>query len=334
MNSGHCRYIFSMGELSRKDFSICFRNERGNNYIPIKNTRELFCLNEVSLNTKFLDSMAKAGIIIHFFNYYGNYSGSFFPKEQLISGRLRVKQAECYLYRRLEIAKTFVHGIANNIFHLLYHYYRHGKDDIKPYLDFLRKDVEGKIDKCYKINQLLAVEGEIWSRFYKTFKIILPEDFIMSKRVKRPPDNPINALISFGNTLLYTKTITMLYHTHLDQSISFLHEPSESRFSLSLDISESFKPVIVYKTIFNLVNNKKLKVAKHFESKKNYSLLNESGRKIFIEAFEEMLNTKFKHSKLNRVISYQTAIKFEGYKLIKMIMENKKFIPFSLKDKQ
>ena len=72
----------------------------------------------------------------------------------------------------------------------------------------------------------------------------------MNKRVKRPPDNPINALISFGNTLLYTKTISAIYRTHLDQRISYLHEPSEGRFSLSLDISEVFKPVIVYKTIF------------------------------------------------------------------------------------
>ena len=58
----------------------------------------------------------------------------------------------------------------------------------------------------------------------------LPEDFVMNKRVKRPPDNPINALISYGNTLLYTKTISAIYQTHLDQRISFLHEPSEGRF--------------------------------------------------------------------------------------------------------
>ena len=87
------------------------------------------------------------------------------------------------------------------------------------------------------------------------FQYFINEDFILNKRVKRPPDNPINALISFGNTLLYTKTISAIYRTHLDQRISFLHEPSEGRFSLSLDISEVFKPVIVYKTIFDLEKN-------------------------------------------------------------------------------
>lgn len=164
------------------------------------------------------------------------------------------------------------------------------------------------------------------------FQYFINEDFILNKRVKRPPDNPINALISFGNTLLYTKTISAIYRTHLDQRISFLHEPSEGRFSLSLDISEVFKPVIVYKTIFDLVNNKRIQVAKHFEKSLNYCILNEEGRQIFIESFENRIESTFLHTKLNRKISYRTAIKLDCYKLIKNILENKEFIPFSLKN--
>jgi CRISPR-associated protein Cas1 len=151
----------------------------------------------------------------------------------------------------------------------------------------------------------------------------------MNKRVKRPPDNPMNALVSFGNTLLYTKTIAAIYQTHLDQRISFLHEPSEGRFSLSLDLSEVFKPVIVFRTIFDLVNNRKLQVEKHFE---NYCILNEEGRKIFIEAFENRLESVFLHLKLKRKVSYRTALKLDCYKLIKNILEGKEFVPFSLKE--
>ena len=58
----HTRYIMSMGELSRKDNSILFRNEKGNNYIPVEDTREIYCLNEISMNTKFLDFASRAGI--------------------------------------------------------------------------------------------------------------------------------------------------------------------------------------------------------------------------------------------------------------------------------
>ena len=83
MAKNHTRYIFSMGELKRKDNSIAFKNEKGWFYLPIEETRELYCLNEVSFNTKFLDFIAKAGVVMHIFNYYGHYSGSFYPKREL-----------------------------------------------------------------------------------------------------------------------------------------------------------------------------------------------------------------------------------------------------------
>lgn len=115
MAKNHARYIFSMGELKRKDNSIAFRNEKGNFYIPIKDTRELYCMNEVSFNTKFLDFISKAGITLHLFNYHGYYSGTFYPKESLVSGDLTIKQALTYTNERLSIAKAIVQGIADNI---------------------------------------------------------------------------------------------------------------------------------------------------------------------------------------------------------------------------
>jgi CRISPR-associated protein Cas1 len=327
------RYIFSMGELKRKDNSIAFKNEKGTVYLPIEDTREIYCMNEVSLNTKFLDFISKAGITLHFFNYHGNYSGSYYPKEALISGDLTIKQSFAYVENRLVIAKAIVQGIADNIHELLYHYYRHEKKDLKPLLDWLKKDVREFLEKEVHIKQILFIEGQIWNRFYNSFEHFLPKDFILNKRVKRPPDNPINALISFGNTLLYTKTISAIYRTHLNQSISFLHSPREGRFSLSLDLCEVFKPIVVFKTIFETINNKKLQVSKHFDKSINYALLNEAGKKIFIESFENRINESFMHPKLKRKTTYKSAIRYDAYKLIKYIVEDKEFKPFSLKDK-
>ena len=325
------KYIFSMGEIKRKDNSIAFKNEKGWVYMPVEQIREIYFLNEVSLNSKFLDFMSKAGIILHFFNYYGGYSGSFFPKRYLISGNLTIKQALAFQNRE-NIAKNIVLAISKNIYEVLYHYYRHGKKELSSYFEYLKK-VENYLKNVKTIEQILFIEGQIWAGFYENFKLFLPEDFWMKKRIKRPPDNPINALISFGNTLLYTKTITAIYHTHLDQSISYLHSPSESRFSLSLDLSEAFKPIIVFRAIFDLVNRKKIQI-KHFEKKFNYALLNEEGKKIFIKAFEERINEKFKHPRLKRMVSYQSAIKYDGYKLIKHLIEGKEFMPFLLKEKR
>ncbi|EQB88083.1 CRISPR-associated protein Cas1 [Clostridium punense] len=329
---GSTRYITSMGELTRKDNSLCFRKGGKNVYIPVENTKEIYCFSEVSINTKLLDFLSQNNITLHFFNYHEGYSGTFYPRTYYNSGKLLIKQVEAFNLRRIEVAKSFVLAIGENIHEVLYHYYKHDKKGVKETIDWIKGDFKENLNKANQIKQILQVEGELWQRFYGDFKYILPEDFIMNKRVKRPPDNPINALISFGNTLLYGKTITSIYNTHLDQRISFLHEPSEGRFSLSLDISEAFKPVIVFKTIFELVNNKRIQVNKHFDKKLNYCLLNEEGRNIFITAFEERLESVFTHPKLKRKITYRTAIKLDCYKLIKFILEDKEFIPFRIKE--
>lgn len=146
-------------------------------------------------------------------------------------------------------------GIGKNLDALLYHYYKHDKKDVKPTIDWIRHNLSDRLGKAEDIKQVLQAEGEAWQRFYSSFQYFLPEDFIMNKRVKRPPDNPINALISFGNSLLYSKTVSVIYQTHLDQRISFLHEPSEGRFSLSLDLCEvlnrplSLKRFLMWSTI-------------------------------------------------------------------------------------
>ena len=332
---GSTKYITSMGELSRKDNSLCFRKNQKNVYLPIENIKEIYCMNEISINTKLLDYISSKNIVIHFFNYYGFYSGTFYPREQYNSGRLLVKEVESYhSEKRVIIAQKIVRAIAVNIDEVLYHYYKHDVKEVKQTIDWIRKDFKKLLFEQTDIQSIMLLEGELWQRFYSTFQFILPDDFMLNKRVRRPPDNPINALISFGNSLLYTKCISVIYQTHLNQTISYLHEPSESRFSLSLDISEMFKPIIVFKTIFNLVNNKKLRVKDHFEKKVNYCILNESGRQIFIQAFEERLDKTFVNKKLNRKMTYKTAIKMDCYKLIKYLLEDRDFEFFSLKEGQ
>ena len=201
------RYIFSMGEIKRKDNSIAFKNEKGWSYIPIEGVREIYFFNEVSLNSKFLDFLAKAGVVAHFFNYYGGYSGSFYPKEYLISGKLTILQSLAYVEKRLIIAKAIVKAIALNIHEVLYHYYRHGKKELKGYLEWLKTEVPKMLELDIDIKQVLFIEGQIWSRFYDSFKHFLPEDFLMNKRVKRPPDNPMNALISLDGVIAPLKTL-------------------------------------------------------------------------------------------------------------------------------
>lgn len=143
---GSTRYIISMGELTRKDNSLCFRKEGKNIYIPIENTKEIYCLNEVSFNTKLLDFLSKNHVVVHFFNYYEGYSGTFYPRNQYMSGKLLIKQVEAFQNNRMDIAKAIVRGIGENIYEVLYHYYKHDKKEVKETLDWNKKRIlsEGK----------------------------------------------------------------------------------------------------------------------------------------------------------------------------------------------
>jgi CRISPR-associated protein Cas1 len=129
----------------------------------------------------------------------------------------------------------------------------------------------------------------------------------------------VNALISFGNSLTYTATLSEIYVTQLNPTISYLHEPSTRRFSLSLDISEIFKPVLVDKLIFKLLNTKMLD-EKDFDEGLGYAYLTEKGRKVFVREFDSKLETTVKHRKLGRNVSYRTLLRLECYRLVRHLL--------------
>ena len=156
---------------------------------------------------------------------------------------------------------------------------------------------------------------------------ILPDEFKMDGRSRQPPKNMVNSLISFGNSMMYSTVLTELYNTQLNPTISYLHEPSERRFSLALDLSEIFKPILVDRVIFYLVN-KKMITKKDFNQDLNCCLLNDKGRTTFIKEYNKRLETTIKHKDLGRKVSYQRLIRLEAYKLKKHMLGMKTYDPF------
>ena len=179
---------------------------------------------------------------MHFFNYYHFYTGSYYPRENLLSGELLVKQVGHYTdgEKRIGIASKFIEAAAENIYRNLRYYNGRGKD-VTEYMrdiDQLKK----KIPNAQAIDQLMGIEGNIRKKYYQAWSVIINQEIEFEKRVMHPPDNMLNSLISFVNSLIYSKTLTEIYHTQLNPTISYLHEPGSRRYSLCLDISEIFKP--------------------------------------------------------------------------------------------
>lgn len=321
-------YIFSDGELKRKDNTLYFETEEGKKYIPVENTREILVFGEVTINKRLLEFLTESEIILHFFNYYGYYVGSFYPREHLNSGYMILRQAEHYLdeNRRLTLAKKFVSGGIENIMKVLIYYDNRGKS-LRESIERIESLYE-KVPDCQSTEELMALEGNVRDYYYKTFDIILDnEHFIFESRTKRPPKNRLNALISFANSLIYTVCLSEIYQTHLDPRIGFLHTTNFRRFTLNLDVAEIFKPIIADRVIFSLVNKGIIK-AQHFEKKLEGVVLNDKGKQLIIQEMDERLRSTIQHRRLGRHVSYRELIRLELYKIQKHIMEEEDYKPF------
>lgn len=322
-------YIFSNGSLKRKDNNITIETFERKKDLKIELTRDIFLFGEVELNTKCLNFLGQNKVGIHFFNYYGFYTGSFYPKETNISGNLLMKQVDfCInLNKRLEIAKEIIEGASHNIFRNLRYYNGRGKDLEKEIgeINYLRE----KIKNVNDISELMGIEGNIRKIYYSTWNKIINQEINFEKRVKRPPDNMINTLISFINSLMYVSCLSEIYITQLNPTISYLHSSSERRFSLCLDISEIFKPLIVDRLIFTLLN-KNIITETDFEKESNFFYLKEKGRRKILELYDERMKQVIKHKDLERNVSYRYLIRLESFKLIKHLLSEKKYESFKM----
>lgn len=321
-------YIFSNGQIKRKDNTIQFIDEKSSKKdIPIETISDLYLMGEISLNTKFLNFIAQHEISAHFFNYYSFYTGSFYPRDYLQAGRMLVKQVEHYsdLTKRQAIAFQFLKAAADNIYRNLRYYSSRGHaiDGPMQEIDYLRRQLN-----CHlPINTLMGIEGNIRKTYYESWNVIVNQEINFNLRVKRPPDNMINTLISFINSLIYTRTLSEIYHTQLDPTISYLHEPGVRRFSLALDIAEIFKPIIGDRLIFSLLNRKQI-TEDDFDQELNFLSLNKKAAMLICQEFDSALQRTVKHKELGRSVSYQYLIRLEVYKLAKHLMGEKEYSGF------
>ncbi|OWZ83742.1 subtype I-B CRISPR-associated endonuclease Cas1 [Natranaerobius trueperi] len=328
-------YIVKPGRMRRQHNTLRFEYEEGGHkYFPIEQTDSLFVMVPLELNTKLLEFLSQHKIPLHIFNYYGFYSGSFMPREKLVTGPVLVQQAvhSDSDEKRIIIAQEILKGASANLLKNVRQFVRDGliKED-QPLIDEL-KNRQSEISETQTIEELMGIEGSMRRSYYKLVDGVIMQrstEFVMNKRVKRPPNNKMNSLISFVNSLLYASVLNEIYHTHLNASISYLHEPQDRRYSLALDLSEVFKPLLSDRLIFRLVNLNMLS-NNCFDEVENVCYLNDKGRKIVLTEYHKKLNTKIQHRILKRKVSYQRLIRLECYKLVKHLLGEKKYTSFKM----
>lgn len=322
-------YIFSSGHLKRRDNTLFFETKDGKKkFIPVENIKEIFIFGEVSFNTKLLNFLTQKEIILHYFNYYGYYSGSFYPREHYNSGFMILKQVRSYddSNKRLYLAKRFVEGAIKNSLKIL-KYYKRREYDLDLEINML-EEVLVNVEKCISIEELMSFEGKAKGIYYNSFnKILDNKDFCFNKRTRRPPQDYLNTLISFVNSLIYTYVLSEIYQTHLDPRIGFLHTTNFRRFSLNLDIAEIFKVVIGDRLLISLIKHGII-TRKDFDKGLEKIILSDKGRRKILEKMEEFLSRTITYRKINKKVSYRRLIRLELYKLEKYLIGDEDYKPF------
>jgi len=296
--------------------------------IPVENLESIMAFGTIHFNSRFLHFLSQNQIPLHVFSTYGNYGGSFIPSEKFSSGTLLLKQVEFHkhLLKRLEIAKQITCAAITNAIANLKYYANRGAN-LTDRIEHLT-ELKDYTHNAGSPEELMGIEGTAKKVYYSAWKYLFnyPVDFIM--RVKNPPNNLVNSLISYGNAIVYSVCLNEIYHTRLYPEIGFIHQPGEGKMSLSYDIAEIFKPVITDRAIFKLINKNVISEDDAI-IKNRRCILKKKAKQAFAAEIENKLMTKIQLEGKHTRYSYRRIIREECYKLIEHFNDKEKYTAFT-----
>ena len=323
-------HIISNGILTKKDYTLLFENEEGKRYIPVETMGALNIYSNAVFSGDFFRFAASRKLCINIFDKYGNAVGTFVPSGNGIIGKTMLKQAAIYLdgKKRMAVARAIEIGAFHNLRANLRYYAR--KRESPKLFEGIRQFSEliKELNEAPDIGAMMLVEARGRQLYYSMFnEIILQPGFAFTTRSRRPPKDALNALISFGNTYIYNRVASEIHKSALDIRIGFLHSTNSRAQSLNLDIAELFKPLIVDRAIFTLVNKRMIDADAHFEPVDGGGVfLTREGKRIFINALDEKLYQKY--TVQNKPLSYDTRIREEVQALFRYVCYDEPYKPF------
>ena len=295
--------------LNRSENSLVVTSESGRKVIPLRGIKHVICMGGGSITIPLLKEMGRNGIRFTILDAGGRFLGAFEPEEERPSGRVRIGQAKLFLDqdRRLSIAQSIVLAQMKSIRGLLQRYRRNGTTGLDPSIEGIDAATE-IASNSEDIPTLMGAEGHARAFLHDAFGLISPQAQLQ-RRIRRPPPDPVNCLMSFFNMMLYSACSTELSKTHLDRSIAFLHAPGTGRLSLSIDMAEVFRPILSDALLLSMFRREQINET-WFDRSPGICLLNEKGRTKAVQRFwsrieESHENVSLKQSIFRQCISLE-----------------------------
>lgn len=285
----------------------------------------LYVLGNVQVSTQALKLLTSSGVPVVFTDQIGRNSFvcfSGFSKNI----NLRIKQLETLRdkEKRLIVAKQILNGKLRNQLFVLKRKLNASQSEINRFKQLIQS-----INECENIDELMGIEGICAGIYFETMAKRIDPIWGFDGRNRRPPADPVNVLLSLGYTLLHNTVLSVLLGVGFDPLIGVLHSEHYGRFSLSLDLMEEFRPLIIDQTVISMINLKQIKPSNFVKDIENCYRLKESGMKKFVEAYKERLETKHYHPLFKTAMEYIRIIDVQARVFEKFILgEIDNYIPF------
>jgi CRISPR-associated protein Cas1 len=306
-------------------FKVALKQENGSwkkQTIPAQTVEQVVLMGNPQITGDALVYALELGMPIHYLTIFGKYLGSALPGESR-NGQLRLAQYQVYSdqEKRLELVKAIVTAKIHNQYGVLY---RHQQQD-NPL-----KRRKSQVKSQDTVDKVRGIEGIAAKEYFACWSAMVNSPWQFNGRNRRPPTDPVNALLSFAYGLLRVQVTAAAHLAGLDPYIGYLHEVSRGQPAMVLDLMEEFRPLIGDNLVLSVINKREIQLKDFNESLGAYRL-SDSGRKTFLQAFERKLNDEFKHPVFNYRCSYRRAIELQARLLARHLQEGIPYQPLSLR---
>jgi CRISPR-associated protein Cas1 len=323
-------YVKEQGACIRRSGQrlLVYKGEQALETVRLRDLERLVLLGSIEISASALAALLESGIETVLLSFHGKFRGRLFPAE----GRnvfLRLEQFRRYEDGafRLKTARAIVAGKIRNARVVLQRHQRnHPSEALLAAMAHLERSRES-VAAQDSLDTLLGVEGNAARTYFAAFGGMVRSEFTFTTRSRRPPRDPVNALLSFGYTLLSTELTGATAAQGLDPYVGVLHELDYGRPSLALDLLEEFRQPVVDRLALSLINRMVLQRS-HFDDRGEAGvLLNDEGRIRFLDFYHRALETPFEEGGAS--VTYRDLLLRQAGRMREALMTAGDYVPFS-----
>lgn len=267
--------------------------------MPLRDLERIVMGEGVSVTSPALIEMLRRGIPISFIDAVGRFLGSFLPAApDHGAARLRHYQRSMDPDFAISITRELLAAKIHNQRRLVQRVSANRRAEDRPLDPLIQTSLKSMeqslaaLSRADSLESLRGHEGMAAARYFAAWARLLPDEFAFDRRSTRPPLNPVNAVLSFTSTLIYTEMHTFIHAHGLDAAFGLLHATENGRWALALDLMEPFRPVIAEALTLDLFSHKMLN-ASNFEPHQGGIYLTRDGRNKLILQYEKRMERQF-----------------------------------------